>query len=198
MGNVKLTITIMLQALLAFSFYGFSLNAFADDAAFPQEGAAQQRYKVELIRDKDYKCVQCHKDSKQTLAGSHGEDAMAALGKEVNCTQCHSNIGPDHRDGASTVIQYHEAQSQAGSDKTQLNSVAILKANQLCTDCHQPPELRKANWTHDVHAKNLTCSNCHSVHAEKAKALSYDHKTTIKMCVDCHKDFNELREEEGK
>ena len=61
MGNVKLTITIMLQALLAFSIYGFSLNAFADDAALPTKGAAEERYKVELIRDKDYKCIQCHK-----------------------------------------------------------------------------------------------------------------------------------------
>ncbi|MCW8344550.1 cytochrome c nitrite reductase pentaheme subunit [Vibrio sp. ZSDZ65] len=198
MGNVKLTITIMLQALLAFSIYGFSLNAFADDAALPTKGAAEERYKVELIRDKDYKCIQCHKDSKQTLSGSHGEDAISIIGKEVNCTQCHSDIGPDHRDGASTVVQYHDAQSQPGTDKVWLSPEAILKANQLCTDCHQPQYLSEDSWTHDVHAKNLTCSNCHSVHAEKAKVLSFDHKAKIKMCVDCHKDFNELREEEGR
>jgi cytochrome c-type protein NrfB len=49
-----------------------------------------------------------------------------------------------------------------------------------------------------VHAKNLTCSNCHSVHAEKAKVLSFDHKEKIKMCVDCHKDFNDKREEQER
>ncbi|MFC5077702.1 Cytochrome c-type protein NrfB precursor [Vibrio thalassae] len=197
MGNVKLTMAIMLQALLALTLYGYSLNALADHATLAKEGGAQ-RHKVELIRDKDYKCLQCHKDSKKTLAGSHGETAVDSIGSELNCTQCHSNIGPDHRDGASTVIKYHPAQSQPGTNKTWLDPEAILKANSRCTECHQPEPLRKDSWTHDVHAKNLTCTNCHSVHAEKAKVLSYDHKAQIKLCVDCHKDFNEKREEEGK
>ncbi|GAL26022.1 cytochrome c-type protein NrfB precursor [Vibrio variabilis] len=153
---------------------------------------------MELIRDKDYKCIQCHKDSKQTLAGSHGENVVEIRGAAPSCTDCHSNIGPDHRDGASTVVKYHAAQSQPGTDKTWLDPEAILKVNSRCTDCHQPQYLREDSWTHDVHAKNLTCTNCHSVHAEKAKVLSYDHKAKIKMCVDCHKDFNEKREEEGK
>ncbi len=33
MGNVKLTMVMMLQALLAFTLCGYSLNAFADGAA---------------------------------------------------------------------------------------------------------------------------------------------------------------------
>ncbi|MGR5094743.1 cytochrome c nitrite reductase pentaheme subunit [Vibrio maritimus] len=197
MGNVKLTMVMMLQTLLAFILCGYSLNALADDAALVKEGDST-RHKVELIRDKDYKCIQCHKDSKQTLAGSHGENVVEIRGAAPSCTDCHSNIGPDHRDGASTVVKYHAAQSQPGTDKTWLDPEAILKANSRCTDCHQPQYLREDSWTHDVHAKNLTCTNCHSVHAEKAKVLSYDHKAKIKMCVDCHKDFNEKREEEGK
>ncbi|MCJ2376514.1 cytochrome c nitrite reductase pentaheme subunit [Vibrio sp. ZSDZ34] len=197
MGNIKLTMGMMLQALLLLCLYGFSINAFADETT-SETSVESERHKVSLIRDKDYKCVQCHKDSKETLHGSHGDNAFENLGKEVNCTNCHSNIGPDHRDGGSTVIKYHDAQSQPGTNKVLLSQEAILKANSQCTECHQPQYLRKDSWTHDVHAKNLTCSNCHSVHAEKAKVLSFDHKEKIKMCVDCHKDFNDKREEQER
>ncbi|MDW3170866.1 cytochrome c3 family protein, partial [Vibrio sp. Y184] len=59
----------------------------------------------------------------------------------------------------------------------------------------------ESNWTHDVHAKNLPCSNCHDVHAAKTKALSYDRKQLIKQCVDCHSQFAaepELAKEEER
>ncbi|NOH83931.1 cytochrome c nitrite reductase pentaheme subunit [Vibrionales bacterium C3R12] len=195
MGNIKLTIAIMLKSLLAFCLYGYSIHAVADSSSVQVENAST-RHEVSLIRDKDYKCVQCHKDSKETLFGSHGEDAHKILGREVNCTECHSNISPDHREGAPKVIKYSNAQSQPGSEKVFLEPDAILKANSQCTDCHKPEYLRESSWTHDVHAKNLTCSNCHDVHAKKAKVLAFDKKEKIKLCVDCHSDFNQLKEEE--
>ncbi|MEZ8989703.1 cytochrome c nitrite reductase pentaheme subunit [Vibrio breoganii] len=194
MGNIKLTIATMLQSLLVLCLIGYSINALANDGV-PSVSATSERFKVELIRDKDYKCTQCHKDSKHTLAGSHGQNVIDAMGKEANCTDCHSNIGPDHRDGGSTVIKYSDAQSQAGTDKQQLSPEMILKANSTCMDCHTPESLRESSWTHDVHAKNLTCSNCHTVHGTDAKVLSYDHKAVVGMCVDCHSDFNHKREE---
>ncbi len=46
------------------------------------------------------------------------------------------------------------------------------------------------------HAQNLTCSNCHDVHATEAKVLGLDKKQTIKLCVDCHSDFNQKKEGE--
>ncbi|KOO07050.1 cytochrome c nitrite reductase pentaheme subunit [Vibrio hepatarius] len=195
MGNIKLAIVIMLKSLLAFCLYGYSLHAVADTSSLQSEGQ-NARHEVTLIRDKDYKCVQCHKDAKETLQGSHGEDAHKILGREVNCTECHNNIGPDHREGAPKVTKYSSAQSQQGTDKVFLDPSEILKANSQCTDCHQPKYLREDNWTHDVHAKNLTCSNCHDVHASKTKVLSLDRKSQIKLCVDCHSDFNQNKKEE--
>ncbi|OBT13251.1 cytochrome c nitrite reductase pentaheme subunit [Vibrio sp. UCD-FRSSP16_10] len=194
MGNIKLTIATLLRIFIASCLFGYSINALANDGV-PSNSATSERFKVEFTRDKDYKCTQCHKDSKHTLAGSHGQNVIDKIGKEVNCTDCHSNIGPDHRDGASTVTKYSDAQSQAGTDKHQLPTDQILKANSMCTDCHTPERLQKANWTHDVHAKNLTCTNCHTVHATDAKVLSFDRKAKIGTCVDCHSDINHQREE---
>lgn len=72
---------------------------------------------------------------------------MQKLGKEANCTDCHGNIGPDHRDGASTVTKFSDAQSQAGTGKTHLSTDAILQANNTCMDCHSSENLREASWT---------------------------------------------------
>ncbi|OIQ25576.1 cytochrome c nitrite reductase pentaheme subunit [uncultured Vibrio sp.] len=194
MGNIKLAIAIMLKSLLAFCLYGYSLHAVADTSTLQSEDTTG-RHEVTLIRDKDYKCVQCHKDSKETLAGSHGEEAHSILGREVNCTDCHNGIGPDHREGAPEVNKFSSAQSKQGTEKVFLDPELILDANSQCTECHTPSKLQEKSWTHDVHAKNLTCSNCHDVHANKAKVLGIERKETIQMCVDCHSDFNQKEEE---
>ncbi len=200
MGNIKLTIETMLKLLFVFAIYGFTIAAHATSSE-PIEGAQAERHQVELIRDRDYKCLQCHKDAKETLNLSHDPQALLSQGKQLNCTNCHSNIGPDHREGAPDVIKFSAAQSKEVHDKVFLDPSMILKANSQCVDCHAPTQLRESHWTHDVHAKNLTCSNCHDVHAAKTKALSYDRKQLIKQCVDCHSEFAvepELAKEEER
>lgn len=190
----------MLKLLFVFAIYGFSIAAHATSSE-PIEGAQAERHQVELIRDRDYKCLQCHKDAKETLNLSHDPQALLSQGKQLNCTNCHSNIGPDHREGAPDVIKFSAAQSKEVHDKVFLDPSMILKANGQCVDCHAPTQLRESHWTHDVHAKNLTCSNCHDVHAAKTKALSYDRKQLIKQCVDCHSEFAvepELAKEEER
>ena len=56
MGNIKLAIVIMLKSLLAFCLYGYSIHVVAEPAVTPV--GESTRHEVELIRDKDYKCVQ--------------------------------------------------------------------------------------------------------------------------------------------
>ena len=196
MGNIKLAIVIMLKSILAFCLYGYSIHAVADTSAVQSE-ASSARHEVKLFRDKDYKCIQCHKDSQQTIHQTHTPEKFEEMGKTLNCTTCHGNIGPEHREDASVVTKYAPAQSQMGTEKVHISQQGILDANGQCMDCHSPERLQEASWTHDVHAKNLTCSNCHDVHAAKqSQILSLDRKEKIKMCVDCHADFNQLKEEE--
>ncbi len=83
-------------------------------------------------------------------------------------------------------------------------------------ECHDATSLQQASWTHDVHALNLTCSNCHDVHIATKKSkrmktkarikkkndtgvnvLEFEsHKDIIGMCVDCHADFNQLKDKQ--
>lgn len=199
MDNVKLAITTMINALLILCIYGFSSTVSAETA--PQNNAEQNssQHVVTYNRDSDYKCTQCHKDSKQSLAGTHGEDATKKIGKELKCVQCHNSISPEHRENSPKVTKYFPAQSKVGHDKLQLDYNAILSSNESCSDCHTPEKLRKNDWTHDVHAKNATCSNCHTVHAdgEKEGIQSKSKPQQIEFCVACHQDFN-VTEKQGE
>lgn len=195
MGNTKLTISIMLKLLLVLCSFGYSIHVYAQMPLEP-EASSVSRHIVEITRDKDMKCIQCHKEAKHSLHGSHGENVLKKRGSEINCTTCHGNIGPDHRENGSTVTKFHSAQSKTAPHKQHLSQQEILQANEQCVACHTPHDLQKANWTHDVHAKNLTCSNCHQVHAKKAKVLDMDATQKVKMCVDCHADFNPKKEQQ--
>lgn len=135
MGKVQFAIAIMLKSLLAFCLYGYSIYAVAESSDKKSE-ASPQRHEVTFIRDADYKCVQCHKDAKNTLLESHSEQALQQAGRELNCTNCHSNIGPEHRNGAEDVTKYFSAQSQPGTEKVYLDPEQILQANSVCMDCH--------------------------------------------------------------
>ena len=81
MDNVKLTITTLINTLLILCVTGFSSTVSAET---PPETNAQEnstQHVVTYNRDSDYKCTQCHKDSKQALLGTHGEEAIKELGK---------------------------------------------------------------------------------------------------------------------
>jgi cytochrome c-type protein NrfB len=189
MGNFKLTMVIMLKSILVLCLHGLSISALAD-TEMDVQAKDSNRHKVELIRDADYKCIQCHKDAQDTIRQSHGEGFLEKKGKNVTCTNCHGNIGPDHRVNADTVTTFSAAQSREGTKTVTLTHAEILEANSQCTDCHTPVRLQKSNWTHDVHAKNLTCTNCHAVHGHDKGVLSYQRTQLIEMCVACHADFN--------
>ena len=204
MDNLKLTMHTMINLLLLICIYGFSFNVSAETSSSTSTKTANTddtRHQVTFNRDKDYACVQCHKQSQKTLHGTHGENVIAKLGSEVKCVECHETIGANHRVNAPQVVKYTAAQSKIGIENSALlDSDAILKANANCTDCHTSDKLREKAWVHDVHAKNATCSSCHSVHADgdKVGIQALDKKQKIGMCVDCHSDFNLADKDKGE
>ncbi|MEI6897403.1 MAG: cytochrome c3 family protein [Psychromonas sp.] len=197
MDNVKSAITTIINALLILCLYGFSSTVSAETS--PQNTAQQNntRHVVTYNRDSDYKCTQCHKDSKQALLGTHGDDVMQQSGGEIKCVQCHGQISAQHRENAPLVSKYFAAQSKPAQDKHLLNVDAILNSTASCNECHSPEKLREKNWTHDVHAKNVTCSNCHLVHAdgEKQGIQAKPKQQQIEFCVTCHQGFNTTDEQ---
>lgn len=212
MANSKLTIAIMLKSLLILCLYGFSVNhaTAASKSNTSEAQSAKKPVSLKLSRN-DKKCLQCHKKADKSLHVTHGQAAADILGKPVGCIDCHNKIGPQHKRKSDKVTKFASAQSQPGTKKKLLSHDEVLKANKECIDCHEPKQLQKASWTHDVHALNLTCSNCHDVHlTSKGKqqklvrkrrpkdpgvnVLQFDdHKTLVKMCVNCHSDVTKLK-----
>lgn len=202
MGNVKIAMCTVLTGLLVICTYGLSFSVVADPepqratSEVVSSNSASEKHQVTFIRDQDYKCVQCHKDSKKTLQGTHGDVIHAQTKRDVSCVDCHSSISSQHRDGAPEVNKLGASQSVAGTHKTVFDKASIFSKNQTCIDCHEATELREKNWTHDVHAVNLTCASCHTVHAEKDAMKGLERKAQIKVCVDCHSDLK--KEELGE
>lgn len=221
MSNRRLTIAIIMKSLLILCLYGFSFNnaIAADGASASKAETATATKAVKKVkkstrkrRDKDAKCLKCHNSARVTQHETHGQAATDILGKPVTCESCHNKVGTKHRNGAKKVTKYSSAQSQPGTKKKLLTQDEVFKANKECVECHDGKSLQKASWTHDVHALNLTCSNCHDIHVAtpeskkiKNKArlkkkndtgvniLQFDnHKEIVGMCVDCHSDFNAI------
>lgn len=201
MGNVKLAIRTTISLLLFMCIYGFNFSVTAESLDRSNlEASTDSRHEVTFNRDSDYACTQCHKDSKETRQGTHGEKAAIELGRDIKCVECHNSIGPNHREDASQVTQFSPAQSEIGTHKNWLDFDAILTATSNCTECHTPKELQEQTWVHDVHAKKATCSSCHVIHAdgEKEGMQALEPKAQIAECVDCHKDFNLIKKDKGE
>lgn len=201
MGNVKLAIRTTISFLLFICIYGFNFSAAAESPDHSVINAStDSRHEVTFNRDSDNACTQCHKDSKETRQGTHGEKVVAELGRDLKCVECHNTIGPNHRESASQVTKFSSAQSEIGTHKNLLDFGAILKATSNCTECHTSEKLQEKTWVHDVHAKKATCSSCHVIHAdgEKEGMQALERKEQIAQCVDCHKDFNLIKEDKGE
>ncbi|CAG19670.1 MULTISPECIES: cytochrome c nitrite reductase pentaheme subunit [Photobacterium] len=195
MGNYKVAMNTMITFFVAMCIFGFSINVAADsntqDATTATPAVINQesgQHVVKFIRDRDYACTQCHKDEKDVLKGAHGDAIHAQTGRDVTCVDCHSNVGENHRDGAKVVTKFAPAQSVAGSEKPAADVAWIKQQNNTCINCHEPKDLREVNWTHDVHALDLSCASCHTVHPDTDPMKGIDRKSKIKMCVDCHSD----------
>ncbi|MDX1300981.1 cytochrome c nitrite reductase pentaheme subunit [Photobacterium sp.] len=196
MGNCKVAINTMLTFFVAICIFGFSMNVAADsdtqeatvaDPVVINQGSGQ--HVVKFIRDRDYACTQCHKDEKDVLRGAHADAVHAQTNRDVTCVDCHSKVGKNHRDGAVEVTKFALAQSVAGSEKPAADPAWIKQQNNTCVNCHEPKDLSEANWTHDVHALDLSCASCHTMHPSADPMKGIERKSKIKMCVDCHSDL---------
>ena len=67
----------------------------------------------------------------------------------------------------------------------------LSQQNGVCMSCHEPDDLRKALWAHDVHATRVSCTSCHQLHPAKEPMVGIPEKSRIKLCVDCHRKQHE-------
>ncbi len=128
-------------------------------------------------------CLQCHTDKEGFHKNIHAKAMPKAKGIsfEQTCETCH---GP----GAK--------HASAGGDKNNADFFAIKKRKKMkpselsetCLECHSGA--KRMHWLGSTHeAKNVQCTNCHSMHNEAAnggKEPLLTKKTQAEVCFQCH------------
>ncbi|WP_378081739.1 cytochrome c nitrite reductase pentaheme subunit [Aeromonas bestiarum] len=131
------------------------------------------------------KCDKCH-DGEEGMHGKHGSVTNPNTGEQVTCTNCHGNASADHRKQRGGMVDVMRFGNEA---------FPLSQQNGVCMSCHEPDDLRKALWAHDVHATRVSCTSCHQLHPAKEPMVGIPEKSRIKLCVDCHSKQHEARQQ---
>lgn len=153
------------------------------------------------------RCVMCHKKEPAKMQGIHAQAVNPHDNTAVNCTNCHAPVDPNgtaHPKNRKNITSYpplfpgmneaapvtteaaSDAADTAAPQTAEPSEPLAVSQNALCMNCHTPEVLREAFWPHDVHAAQLSCSDCHKLHpvTDPMKEISEAQKTS--MCLDCH------------
>ncbi|HEY7865600.1 MAG TPA: cytochrome c3 family protein [Psychromonas sp.] len=174
---------LCLSSLAASNKVVSELNPSVPVADFEKQ--VKNEAEMEKLIKENTRCIRCHKVERKLkkiaavkLQGAHASEKFFN-----NCTACHGDKGKHPKDDFS-VINFSAH-----------SSTPLAQQNGQCLTCHTPVELRKAEWTHDVHYKNINCASCHKLHDAVDPMINIDRKSRIKLCVDCHNSINESQGE---
>ncbi|MDF2413554.1 cytochrome c nitrite reductase pentaheme subunit [Aeromonas sp. 1HA1] len=131
------------------------------------------------------KCDKCH-DGEEGMHGKHGSVTNPNTNEAVTCTNCHGNASADHRKQRGGMVDVMRFGDEA---------FPLSQQNGVCMSCHEPDDLRKALWAHDVHATRVSCTSCHQLHPAKEPMVGIPEKSRIKLCVDCHSKQHEAKQQ---
>ena len=149
----------------------------AQDVAMPNITATTPAPTPALVqpqRDPNYACTQCHKKESEQMHGKHASVVNPNNLGPVTCTNCHGNPSPRHREGVNDVMVFTD------------ENMPLDQRNGVCLSCHEPDNLRKTFWAHDVHVTKTSCTNCHQLHTATEPMMGISDKARIGLCVDCH------------
>lgn len=114
-------------------------------------------------------CMKCHKRNGQMI-GLH-----ANSGLDIRCEDCHGEKGRHPKKGSAIKA------FTADSPTAKTDQVAT------CLTCHDHQELAIAHWTHNVHANNVGCGECHQLHPKNDPVLNLQGSQRSQLCVTCHR-----------
>ncbi|HEY5716104.1 MAG TPA: cytochrome C, partial [Psychromonas sp.] len=147
---------------------------------------AKNDAEMEKLIKENRRCIRCHKAERKLkkiaavkMQGAHGSEKFYD-----NCTACHGNKGRHPKEDFS-IISFSKN-----------THTPLIQQNSQCIACHTPVQLRKAEWTHDVHYKKISCAACHHLHDARDPIVNIERKSRIKLCVDCHISVNKSRGEQ--
>ncbi len=130
-------------------------------------------------------CQTCHKAG-DAMLGIHGGKHYGPTNLVAGCADCHGT-GKDselHERDASDVVRFRGF--VLSPEHLNIEGSPVELQNTACLTCHPGTDLRVAHWTHDPHAKTLSCASCHRLHPRDDPMRGLSRLSTIKLCVDCH------------
>ena len=164
----------VLAILTVIGSLGNVASAWAADAKAPA---------ADLFLKGDAKCTQCHDegDSPKILHIGKTKHGTTADGRAPTCTNCHGD-SEAHRKG-SAGSQQRPSPDVVFKAK---GGLAAEAQSASCLACHQS-DSNRSHWAGSTHeSRDITCANCHSVHAAKDKVLAKS--TQFEVCFACHKE----------
>lgn len=187
--------------LFALCFFTSHVNAETQAAADPAK-----------------RCVMCHKKESAKMQGVHSQALNPHDNTKVNCTHCHTAIDAEanaHPKNRSNITMYrplfplhHQAQKATNVlvDDEETGAVTVtetvpeptimeraLSQGQNCMNCHTPEVLRERFWPHDVHATQLSCTDCHQLHTPVDPIIALNTDQKVALCVSCHAQSQEAQ-----
>ncbi len=138
------------------------------------------------MSDGDAKCLKCHsKKLKKSLEDGAKlslhvavDDFSDSVHSAIGCTSCHEQI----------AARKHPKEKVAINNQRDYS----ISMNQVCGNCHEAKAQQYEGSIHaslvsDGHLTAPVCTDCHSAHAVKARAL-YE-PVTGQACKSCHEDI---------
>ncbi len=128
-------------------------------------------------------CADCHEERVSSFAGSvHGRAyAHRADMTTASCESCHGDATAhiEAGDGTNIVVP---------------NRLSAAAAAELCMTCHQENEAQ-AHWKGSTHQRRgVTCTDCHTLHAEESPDSMVNAAMRTETCYECHQDVrSEMR-----
>lgn len=168
MGRMKRTLA-PLTVIAAVVLFGV-VAAAAPQATAPLPGATQA---AGAYAGQDT-CLECHEDKGESLLGtrhSRTEDGRTP-NANLGCETCH---GPskEHADTGDPDLMTSFAEKSA------------IETSDTCVTCHNKGE--HALWEGSQHqGRDVTCTNCHSVHDPQSAEHQFVKPTQIETCAQCH------------
>jgi DmsE family decaheme c-type cytochrome len=169
-NNVK----TLINALAVLTLIGSLVGASAAGAADPN---------TDLVLKGDAKCTKCHEEngSPGVLLIGKTKHGTIADSRTPTCTSCHGD-SEAHQKGPSGG----NAQAKPDVVFKAKGGIAAEAQSASCLACHQS-DSNRSHWSGSTHeSHDVTCANCHTVHAAKDKVLAK--ATQFEVCFVCHKD----------
>jgi DmsE family decaheme c-type cytochrome len=118
------------------------------------------------------KCMACHDEDHGKM--SRSAHALKADARTPTCVSCH---------GPSTA---HAEKSRVKPDRSfKPGRMTAADQSAVCMSCHDK-DAKRMHWATSIHpASDVSCSNCHQVHAHRDKVLAK--ATQPDVCYACHK-----------